>query len=165
MSALEEAQPGARDDAAVRAFVERFALVLDAAGMQRMAARAFGALVASDTGSLTARELADALRVSPAAISGSVRYLENARLARRARRPDDRTDHWTLGDDVWYEAMATRTDIFDALLAALDEGISAVPTGGSAADRMTEFRDFFAYMRDEMPLLVERWHASQAANS
>ena len=72
---------------AVRSFIERFALVLAAAGMQRMAARAFAALLVSEDGSLTAQEFAELLQVSPAAVSGSVRYLENARMVRRARRP------------------------------------------------------------------------------
>ena len=51
---------------AVRSFIERFALVLAAAGMQRMAARAFAALLVSEDGSLTAREFAELLQVSPA---------------------------------------------------------------------------------------------------
>ena len=76
-------------DAAIRSFIERFALVLAGAGMQRMAARAFAALLVSEDGGLTAREFAELLQVSPAAVSGSVRYLENARMARRARRPGD----------------------------------------------------------------------------
>ena len=46
-------------------FVERFALLLDEAGMPRMPARAFAAILAEDAGRLTARELAERLAVSP----------------------------------------------------------------------------------------------------
>jgi MarR family len=146
---------------AARHFIERFALVLAAAGMQRMAARAFAALLVSEDGSLTAREFADLLQVSPAAISGSVRYLEDARMARRARRPGERTDHWTLGGESWYEAVGTRTDIVDALATALDEGLAAVPVGSEAAERMAEMRDFFAFLGEEMPRLIARWRESR----
>jgi DNA-binding transcriptional regulator GbsR (MarR family) len=149
-------------DAAVRSFIERFALVLAAAGMQRMAARAFAALLVSEDGSLTAREFAELLQVSPAAVSGSVRYLENARMARRARRPGERTDHWTLGGESWYEAVGTRTDIIDALAAALDDGLAAVPEASQAAERMAEMRDFFAFLGAEMPRVIARWRASRA---
>jgi predicted transcriptional regulator len=148
-------------NAAIRAFIERFALVLAAAGMQRMAARAFAALLVSENGSLTAREFADLLQVSPAAVSGSVRYLENARMARRARRPGERTDHWTLGGESWYEAVGTRTDIVDALSAALDDGLAAVPAGSEAAERIAEMRDFFAFLSEEMPRIIARWRASR----
>jgi DNA-binding transcriptional regulator GbsR (MarR family) len=147
---------------AVRSFIERFALVLAAAGMQRMAARAFAALLVSEDGSLTAREFAELLQVSPAAVSGSVRYLENARMVRRARRPGERTDHWTLGGESWYEAVGTRTDIIDALAAALDDGLAAVPEAGQAAKRMAEMRDFFSFLGAEMPRVIARGRDSRS---
>lgn len=149
------------DVQALREFVESFALTLTNAGMQRMAARAFAALLASESGSLTARGLADTLQVSPAAVSGSVRYLENARMLRRGRTPGERTDHYMLGDDTWYEAMATKSDIFDDLVSSLDDAISALPDGSLAAERMAETRDFFRYFRDEIPLLVGRWRQTR----
>ena len=43
--------------------------------MQRMPARVFAALLASDDGALTSAELGEQLQVSPAAVSGAVRYL------------------------------------------------------------------------------------------
>src|SRR6185436_10524901 len=66
-------------------FVERFALLLDEAGMPRMPARVFAAILADDGGRLTARELAERLSVSPAAISGAVRYLTQAGMIERGR--------------------------------------------------------------------------------
>ena len=59
-------------------FVEHFALLLDEAGVPRMPARVFAAILADDAGRLTAGELAERLQVSPAAISGAVRYLTQA---------------------------------------------------------------------------------------
>jgi DNA-binding transcriptional regulator GbsR (MarR family) len=162
---VAEDQPMAADGqstADVRHFIERFALVLAAAGMQRMAARAFAALLVSESGSLTAREFADLLQVSPAAVSSSVRYLENARMARRARRPGERTDHWTLGGESWYEAVGTRTDIIDGLAAALDDGLAVVPPDSEAAERIAEMRDFFTFLGEEMPRIIARWRASRA---
>jgi hypothetical protein len=151
-----------RSNTDVRHFIERFALVLAAAGMQRMAARAFAALVVSASGSLTAREFADLLQVSPAAVSSSVRYLENARMARRARRPGERTDHWTLGGESWYETVGTRTDVIDGLAAALGDGLAVVPPGSEAAERIAEMRDFFVFLGEEMPRIIARWRASRA---
>ena len=43
--------------------------------MGRMPARAFAAILAADDGRRTAAELAELLEVSPAAVSGAVRYL------------------------------------------------------------------------------------------
>ena len=150
-----------RDDESVARFVERFALVLTTAGMQRMAARAFAALLVSESGTMTARELAEELRVSPAAVSGAVRYLEGTRLVRRAREPGERVDHYVLGDDAWYEAIATRADVFDALRAALDDGMTAVGSSSAAGERLAETREFFEYLALQMPLMVQRWRATR----
>ena len=56
-------------------YLERFSSVLVAAGIPPMPARVFAALLVADSGRLSAAELAEVLRVSPAAVSGGVRYL------------------------------------------------------------------------------------------
>lgn len=148
-----------------RQFIEDFALALTNAGMQRMASRAFAALLASDSAMLTARELADVLEVSPAAISGAIKYLEQAKLVRRRRLAGERLDRLVLGDDPWYTAMTTRQGIFDELNQALDRGIHDLPKDSGAVDRLTETRDFFAYIETEMPKVIERWHAERRPGS
>lgn len=154
-------RPPERDEAAVSRFIERFALVLTAAGMQRMAARAFGALLATESGSLTAAELVTVLQVSPASVSGAVRYLEQTGLARRDRSPGHRTDHFVLKADAWYELSADPSGIYDALADAMTDGVSAVGPTSAAGRRMADTRDFFEYLKVQMPLLVERWHATR----
>ena len=54
----------ARDDAAVTRFVEDFASALVEMGVPRMPARIFAALLTSDSGRLTAADLAARLRAS-----------------------------------------------------------------------------------------------------
>lgn len=156
--------PDAMPAADSRQFVEDFALALTNAGMQRMASRAFAALLASETGALTAREIADASDASPAAISGAIKYLEQAKLVRRTRLAGERLDRVVLGDDPWYTAMTTRNGIFDELNRALDAGIDALPHAGNATARLRETRDFFAYIEAEMPKLIDRWHAQRRDN-
>ena len=48
-----------------------------------MPARVFAALLASDSGRLTSAELSALLKVSPAAVSGAVRYLAQVNLVSR----------------------------------------------------------------------------------
>lgn len=131
------------------------------AGMQRTAARAFVALLASESGNLTARQIADTLQISPAAVSGAVRYLENAGLARREREPGKRVDHFVLGDDFWYESMVNKSEFFDAMAGSLESGIDAVGPSTAAGRRLEETQDFFACLRTEMPQMFERWRASR----
>src|SRR5689334_8994349 len=91
-----------RDRQAVLRFIERFAASLTEAGFPKMPARVFAGLLATDSGRLTAAELADLLQVSPAAISGAVRYLAQVNLATREREPGSRRDYYQVHDDVWY---------------------------------------------------------------
>ena len=56
-------------------YIERFTAVLVAAGFPAMPARVFVALLIADSGRLSAADLAGMLRISPAAVSGAVRYL------------------------------------------------------------------------------------------
>src|SRR3954451_24165897 len=93
-----------RDPAAVSRYVERFAQVFVDAGMPRIASRIFVALVATDNSRLTAAELSEQLRASPAAISGGVRYLVQVGLVSREREPGSRRDHYRVDSDVWYQS-------------------------------------------------------------
>jgi predicted transcriptional regulator len=152
---------GIRDEAGLRQFVESLALVLTNAGMQRTSARTFAALLASESGRMTAKEIGDSLQVSPAAVSGAVRYLEHARIVRRGRAPGQRADHFELGEGFWYEAMASNDTLYADLAAAMRTGIAALGPS-PARDRLVETRDFFDFVRRVMPALITRWRAARA---
>jgi predicted transcriptional regulator len=139
-------------------FVEGFALVLNEAGMQRMAARVFAALLAAEGDGLTAKELTSTLDVSAAAVSGAVGYLTRTGLAQRTRTPGERVDRYVVDGTTWAEAVAVETRRIRELAAWLDKGRQSVPAGSAAAERLAETMAFFDYLAVEMPALVDRWH-------
>ncbi len=144
---------------AVLRFTERFAALLSEAGIPRMPARVFVALLTSDTGRLTAAELAERLQVSPAAISGAVRYLTQVNLAGREREPGSRRDVYGVHGDIWYEAVLRREHVLARWQAGLQDGIELVGAGTPAGDRLTETLAFFDFVQAEMPPMLERWRA------
>lgn len=150
-----------RDEQAVAKFVERFALVLTEAGMPRMASRVFARLLATDNGKSTAAELAESLHVSPAAISGAVRYLDQVKLAVRARDPGERRDHYEVADDLWYEVYANRDRQMDLWAVLMAEGVAAVGADSPAGRRLDETRRLFEFLRKELPALMEKWRAQE----
>jgi DNA-binding transcriptional regulator GbsR (MarR family) len=136
--------------------VERFAMLMTEAGMPRMPARVFAYLIIDETDRGTAGELAAALQVSPAAISGAVRYLIQAGLLVRERSPGARSDHYRLHNDLWYEVQLQRTDILLRWESLLSETIELI--GPERAGRsLHETRAYLAFLRSEYPALVERW--------
>ena len=139
-------------------FVERFAIVLASAGMARMPARVFAYALMDDADRYTATDLAEALRVSPAAISISVRDLVNAGLLGKQREPGDRTDTYVLYDeDIWSEIYLKREGLLEQFERVAAEGIELVGRGRPGGRRLAETAAYFAFMRKEMPELVERW--------
>ena len=151
-------------DPAEQRFVDRFAsLLATEGGMPRMPARAFACILADDGGDLTAAELAARLQVSPAAISGAVRYLVQVGLLLRARKPGARTDHYLLAHDLWYETYTQRSALLQRFEQILAEAVRDLGTTRPAAQRLEESRDFFAFLGEEMPALMERWREHRRA--
>jgi DNA-binding transcriptional regulator GbsR (MarR family) len=146
-----------RDEEAVRRFIERFALDLTESGMARMPARVFAALLANDDGRLTAAELAELLRVSPAAISGAVRYLAQLGMVSRGREPGERRDHYQVSSDMWYEVVARRDQLLARWEQDLQDGIKAVGPDTPAGARLEENRRYFEFLRHEAPKVMARW--------
>jgi DNA-binding transcriptional regulator GbsR (MarR family) len=148
-------------------FIERLASALTEAGFPRMPARVFAALLATDSGQLTASELADLLRVSPAAISGAVRYLIQINLASREGEPGSRRDRYRVHDDLWYEAIMRRDQMLSRLEQRLREGIEVLGGETPAGGRMAQTLAFFEFLQKELPALLEKWREmkpTQVAN-
>jgi hypothetical protein len=150
-----------RDQRAVQGFIERFAIALTDAGFPRMPARVFAGLLATDSGKLTATGLATLLQVSPAAISGAVRYLGQVNLASREREPGSRRDYYRVHDDVWYEAIARRDQVLGRWEHSLREGIEVLGQNTPAGARMVETLAFFQFLQKELPPLLKRWRGQK----
>lgn len=153
------AQPDDRGQqpAATDRFIERFAELLVAAGVARMPARVFAVLMVSEEGSLSAAQLAERLQVSPAAISGAVRYLTGVRMIERRRPLGARRDEYWLHDDHWYEMVLSRDNLLQAWSAQMKDGVAVVGAGTAAGRRMAVTAAFFDFLYDEMQALMGRW--------
>jgi DNA-binding transcriptional regulator GbsR (MarR family) len=139
------------------AFIERFAAALNQSGFPRMPARVFAALIATDSGMLTAAELAELLKVSPAAISGAVGYLVQVNLASREAEPGSRREHYRVHNEVWYEAIASKDRTLERCERSLREGLEAVGQRTPAGERIAETIAFFEFLQAELPKLLHEW--------
>jgi len=151
-----------RDEQAVGPFIERFAAVLVEAGIPPMPARVFAALLVTDAGRLTAAELTGLLGASPAAISGAVRYLSQVRMIGRQREPGSRRDVYLLRNDLWYEMILGRGQVLAHWASAARDGAGILGPLTPAGRRLADSSDFFVFVQQEMPALLERWRARQA---
>src|SRR5260370_14964181 len=107
-------------------YVERFAAVLVAAGFPAMPARVFVALLVAEDGRLSAADLAERLRVSPAAVSGAVRYLIQVGLAHKERVPGSRRDYYRMPGNMWDDLLRMRDQVMSRWAALYSPGIAPV---------------------------------------
>ena len=143
--------------------VERFALILNGSGMPRMASRVFAYVLAEDSDRYTAAELAEGLRVSPAAISGALRYLLDTRMIFKEREPGTRADLYRIyDDDVWSAIMNARIPLLKHYEDAIADVIDQLGVESRGGQRLVETRDFFAFIRQEMSDAMARWPAYRA---
>jgi DNA-binding transcriptional regulator GbsR (MarR family) len=122
-----------------------------------MPARVFGGLLATDSGCLTATELADLLQVSPAAISGAVRYLAQVDLVSRERRPGSRRDVYCVHDDVWTKSISSRNQLLTRWENSLRDGVEVVGRDTPAGRRLAATLPFFEFLQDELSAMLTRW--------
>ena len=151
--------------AAVARFIERFGAELEAAGVPRMPARIFAALLASDDGSLTAAELSELLHVTAPSVSVAVRYLTQLRLVVRERVPGTRRESYRVYSDLWYEMFARRDRALQRWQEELAAGIVAVGVASRAGVRLEEARQFCEFIRTEVADLMDRWRVIRAATA
>jgi len=146
---------GAKDP--VFDYIERFAAVLVAAGFPPMPARVFVALLITDSGRLTAADLAGTLRISPAAVSGAVRYLIQLGLVHKERVPGSRRDYYRMPGNMWDDMIRMRDQVMARWTALVREGIDLVGPDSPAGARMAEQAAFLEFATSELSEILKRW--------
>ena len=131
-------------------YIERFAAVLVAAGFPPMPARVFVALLIADSGRLTAADLAGTLQISPAAVSGAVRYLIQLGLVHKERVPGSRRDYYRMPGNMWDDLLRMQDQVMTRWGALVREGIDLVGPDSEAGARMAEQAAFLEFATREM---------------
>ncbi|MET8893663.1 helix-turn-helix domain-containing protein [Streptomyces albogriseolus] len=139
-----------RDPEAVRAFEETLTTVFIASGTPRMMARVMACLTLSDSGSLTAAELAERLQVSPASVSKAVAFLESQDLVRRFREEGGRRERYGFDEDIWYQSMIASARSTAQIAVTSREGVDVMGPGTPAATRLENAARFLGFVAETM---------------
>ncbi len=141
-----------RDPGAVLEQEENFVELMVQTGLPRMMARVLGGLYSTDSGALTAAELAQRLQVSPASISNAVGYLENLEMLKR-ERDGRRRERYIVDDDSlqrgWHANVRANAEWVE--LAGRGAELYGIATPAGA--RMDEVARF--YRRIHLAMLDE----------
>ena len=157
--------PAAPPDPQLATVVEHLGGALADAGIARLPARVFAALLATESGRLTASELATLLQVSPAGISGAVRYLTQVRMIRRERERGSRRDVFVVMDDAWHDVLMQKDQIYAPILAALVVARREVGEHSRAGERLQLSVEFLEFIQREMDGISRRWEDHKRARA
>ncbi|TMQ92963.1 MarR family transcriptional regulator [Actinomadura soli] len=149
------AQPYGRDAEAVSEFTETLTTVFMASGLPKMMARVLACLYSTDSGSLTASELAQRLQVSPASISKAIAFLENLELVRR-ERDERRRERYVVDDDLWYQSMIRSARSNDQFAEAARQGVAVLRPGTPAAVRLENAARFLDFVSESLMRAAEQ---------
>lgn len=143
--------------AGTQEFIEKAGVALERLGMSRTFGRLFGLLMVSDR-SLSLGDAAGLLGVSKASISTNARLAEELGLVRRVSRRGDRRDYYEIQPECFERLTTRRLASIRQMADLAEEGLAAVRGGSpTAVDRLTEMRDFYHVMGDELEGILRRW--------
>ncbi len=145
-------------------FVEEMGQYLGSLGMTPMAGRMWGWLLVCDPPEQTAAEMAEALKASRGAISGTARILSTAGMIRRSTRRGDRREYFSAPPEALESLMRNGGRIYTELAQIAERGLESIADRPpQARERLAEMRDLITFVAVEIPLLVERFMRERAA--
>jgi predicted transcriptional regulator len=154
-----------RDPQAVQSFTESFTTLLVQQGLPRMMARVLACLLITDSGTLTAADLVQRLRISPASVSQAVTFLEQQGLAKRERPPGARRERYVIDDEVWLRSTHAALQMNDTLAAAAQRGAEILGIATPAGARFGSSAEFLLLVSESHRRAMEQWRQRQAARS
>jgi DNA-binding transcriptional ArsR family regulator len=149
------AQAHGRDPDAVREYEEAFTTILMQSGLPKMTARILTCLYTTDDGSLTASELVQRLRVSPASVSKAITFLESQGLVRR-ERDGRRRERYVVDDDVWYQSMIASARSNAQFAETARQGVNVLGPGTPAAARLEGIARFVDFVGESITRAAEQ---------
>lgn len=144
-----------RDAEAVREYEETLTTVFIATGTPRMMARVMACLTLTDSGSLTAAELAQRLQVSPASISKAITFLEGQGLVRRERE-EGRRERYGVDDDIWHQSMMASAASTAQVAETSRLGVGIMGPGTPAGTRLENVARYLDFISEAITRAAEQ---------
>ncbi|MFG3440179.1 helix-turn-helix domain-containing protein [Nonomuraea sp. NPDC047897] len=152
-----------RDPQAVQDFTQSYTDLLVQQGLPRMAARVMASLYVTDSGSLTAADLVQRLRVSPASVSHAVTFLEQQGMLTRERPPGGRRELYVVDDDMWLRSILASVRMNEDLVAASQRGSEVLGAATPAGARFEATAELLVLVSESLRQATEQYKQSLAA--
>ncbi|PRX99426.1 GbsR/MarR family transcriptional regulator [Allonocardiopsis opalescens] len=146
-----------RDPRVVQDLAESYTALLIEQGMPRMMAKVLTCLYITDSGTLSAADLVQRLRVSPGSVSHAVAYLEQQGLLRRERAPGTRRERYVIDDGIWLRSLHASIRMNDALVTASRRGAEILGAATPAGARFASTAELLILVNEAHQAAIEEW--------
>jgi hypothetical protein len=149
-----------------RQLVEEFGLLYEQMGVTRMAGRVSGYLLMCDPPIQSLTQIAGALGMSKAAVSGAAHALQQFGVVELVGEPGQRGDFYRALPGQMDSML--RLDHVRTLHALLDRGLASVADKDQTHSNyalMHDLRAFSVFLETEIPGVIARWQRHRAAST
>ncbi|NRQ40952.1 MarR family transcriptional regulator, partial [Nonomuraea sp. NN258] len=150
-----------RDPQAVKDFTDSFTALLERQGLPKMMAKVLACLYITDSGTLTAAELVQRLRVSAASISHAVAFLEQQGMLKRERPSGGRRERYVLDDGIWLRSILASLRMNEALVDASRRGSEILGAGTPAGARFESSAQLLLLVTEAFHQVIDQWQQTQ----
>jgi len=140
--------------------VERFSLVFERFGFQRMGGRMFALMLLSDKEMFTQAELAENLQASTGSVSTMTRLLEQLGFVERVSLPGHRRDRFRLTPDPLVEMTIRRLQGGRQMTEIIQAARDTKQIGPVADSRLADALSFYEFFIDAMGRSLEEWRGT-----
>src|SRR4051812_48625389 len=147
----------------VRRYVDETGLLLENAGLPRIAGQVLGWLQVCEQESQSLTDIVVALGISKASASVTTRALEHIGVVERTVLPGDRRDYYRISHDAWHRFFQTRIETMRRLRRNADHGLRVLEgESPERRQRLERMKQLYAFLEREMPKLLERFEVEEA---
>ena len=144
-------------------FANENGLLFEGAGLPRITGRVLGWLMVCEPEYQSLPDLTEALGISKASASTSMRMLIQMGFAERVIPGGDRRDYFRLSDDAFAHFFRRRVEVIHRLRKNAEHGLHVLADAPPARRaRLERMHRLFSFIERNIPVLVERFEAEEA---
>jgi DNA-binding transcriptional regulator GbsR (MarR family) len=142
--------------------IERIGVAYEKKGLQPVVGRIMGLLLVAEPAEATFEEIQEELQVSKSAVSTALTFLQAKETVEYTTKPGERKRYFKLRLKDWRSELKKE---FDEVLNMEDLIIEIIELKENQKSdlccRLLEMKDFFGFMRKELPLLLKKFEATR----
>ena len=142
--------------------IERIGVYYEKKGLQPVVGRIMGLLLVAEPAEATFEQIQEELQISKSAVSTALTFLQAKETVEYTTKPGERKRYFKLRMRDWKTELKKEFDEVLDMESLINEIIDLKENRNSEfCCRLLEMKDFFKFMKKELPLLLKKFEASR----